>query len=143
MQHVYNDGGREAAGFKGKTGDCGIRAVAIATGLPYREVYDAINALAKSERITKRKKKISNSRAVAYAKTLGQYLESYGWVWVATMKFGQGCTVHMRAEELPSGRIVTRLSKHYAAVIDGTVQDTYNSSRDGNRCVYGYWIKAS
>ena len=31
---LYNDGGRTAAGFKGETGDCVTRAIAIATGLP-------------------------------------------------------------------------------------------------------------
>ena len=33
MNYKYNDGGRSRAGFKGKTGDCGVRAIAIATGL--------------------------------------------------------------------------------------------------------------
>lgn len=35
----YNDGGRAAAGYRGETGDCACRAVAIATGLPYATVY--------------------------------------------------------------------------------------------------------
>jgi hypothetical protein len=29
----FDDGGRGAAGFKGKTGDCVCRAIAIATGI--------------------------------------------------------------------------------------------------------------
>jgi hypothetical protein len=32
MTFVYDDGGRSAAGFKGKTGDCVTRAIAIGTG---------------------------------------------------------------------------------------------------------------
>lgn len=28
MNFIYDDGGREAAGFKGKTGDCACRAIA-------------------------------------------------------------------------------------------------------------------
>jgi len=39
---VYNDGGREAAGYKGTAGDCVCRAVAIAAELPYQEVYDRL-----------------------------------------------------------------------------------------------------
>ena len=39
---AYDDGGRAAAGFKGEAGDCVTRAIAIATGRPYREVYDAL-----------------------------------------------------------------------------------------------------
>ena len=34
-----NDGGRTAAGFKGKTGDCAVRSIAIATNLPYKKIY--------------------------------------------------------------------------------------------------------
>lgn len=34
------------------------------------------------------------------------------------------------------------LSRHYAAVIDGELHDTYDSTRDGDCCVYGYFIKA-
>jgi hypothetical protein len=36
---VYDDGGRTAAGFKGEVDDCAVRAIAIATGTSYREVY--------------------------------------------------------------------------------------------------------
>lgn len=36
MQFQYNDGGRAEAGFKGTTGDCVCRAIAIATERPYR-----------------------------------------------------------------------------------------------------------
>lgn len=141
MTYVYNDGGRAVAGYKGKTGDCGARAIAIATGLPYQEVYDAINELAKSERIGKRKKKISNARTGVYKKTARKYLASLGWKWVATMHIGSGCKVHARAEELPRGRLVLFLSRHLAAVIDGVIHDTYDPTRDGTRCVYGYCYK--
>jgi len=33
IKFVKHDGGRAAAGFKGKSGDCVTRAIAIATGL--------------------------------------------------------------------------------------------------------------
>ena len=38
----YNDGGRAATGIRGGRGDRVCRAVAIATGKPYREVFDLI-----------------------------------------------------------------------------------------------------
>ena len=53
---AYNDGGREPAGFKGKT-DCTCRAIAIAAQLPYEYVYDLLNENAKEERITKHQPK--------------------------------------------------------------------------------------
>ena len=39
MNWIYDDDGRNAAGFRGKAGDCVARSIAIATRLPYREVY--------------------------------------------------------------------------------------------------------
>jgi hypothetical protein len=84
MEFVYNDGGRAAAGFKGSTGDCVTRAIAIATGKPYAEVYDALNELAKLERKGKRKRGVSNARTGVYKGTKRKYLESLGWRWVPT-----------------------------------------------------------
>ena len=46
MDFVFHDGGRVAAGYRGKTGDCVTRSIAIATGKTYQEVYDALNGLA-------------------------------------------------------------------------------------------------
>jgi hypothetical protein len=56
------------------------------------------------------------------------------------MKIGTGCKVHLKDGEIPSyGRLVLSLSKHYSCVIDGVIHDTHDPSRDGDRCVYGYW----
>lgn len=135
-----DDGGRAAAGFRGTTGDCAVRAIAIATGRPYREVYDAINALAKRERVGRRKKGKSNARTGVYIGTMKRYMASIGWRWVATMGIGTGTTVHLRASELPRGRLIVNLSRHFAAVLDHVVHDNTDPSRGGTRCVYGYWI---
>lgn len=142
MKWIYDDGGRSAAGFKGATDDCVCRAVAIAAERPYKEVYDLINQLGKEERPSKRRRGKSSARTGVYKDTIKRVMEHYGFKWVPTMKFGQGCTTHLKAEELPAGRIVVSLSKHEAAVIDGVLHDTYDSSRDETRCVYGYFCKA-
>ena len=141
MEFIYSDGGRSKYFKAEKVGDCCVRAICNATGKDYKEVYDAINLLAKSERTGKRKKKVSNSRSGVYAKPAGKYLESLGWVWRPTMFIGSGCTTHVRADELPSGKLVLNLSRHFTCVKDGVLYDTYDCSRDGNRCVYGYWCK--
>ena len=141
MEFKYNDGGRAAAGYKGDTGDCVVRAIAIATEQPYQVVYDAINALAKQERITKRNRRRSNARNGVGRQTYEKYLLGLGWMWCATMTIGSGCRVHLKADELPSGKLIVRVSKHVCAVVDGVIQDTYDPSRDGTRCVYGYFRK--
>jgi hypothetical protein len=64
MDFVYNDGGRAAAGYKGRAGDCVVRAIAITTQKPYQEVYDAINALALAGSAVKRFKLQKGPRSV-------------------------------------------------------------------------------
>lgn len=139
MNFVFHDGGRAAAGYKGSTGDCVTRSIAIATGKPYQEIYDALNRLAQAERIGKRKRKRSNSRIGVFRATYQHYLESLGWQWTSTMSIGSGCQVHLRVSELPEGPLLVRISRHLTAVIDGVLYDTHNCSRSGTRCVYGYF----
>ena len=141
MRFQQNDGGRKAAGFKGKTGDCACRAVAIATGMDYRAAYDLLNQYAASEKASKRRRGKSNARTGYHTHTFKKIMADLGWQWVPTMGIGTGCTVHMRADELPAGRIIVNLSRHFAAVIDGVLHDTYDCTRGGTRCVYGYWHK--
>lgn len=139
MSFQYDDGGRAAAGFRGDTSDCVCRSIAIATGLPYREVYDLIIKYSKGERTGKRKRKISHPRTGVHKYTRRKLLKDLGWEWVPCMGIGTGCQVHLTADELPSGRLIVELSRHVTAVIDGVVHDTHDPARDGTRCVYGYW----
>ena len=136
----YDDGGRKAAGFKGETGDCAARAIAIATGKPYREVYDAINAIALEERPSKRRRGKSSARTGVHKHTTRKLLESWGWRWVPCMTIGSGCKTHLTADELPGGRLIVTVSRHYAAVINGVLHDNHDCSRGGRRCVYGYYV---
>jgi hypothetical protein len=94
-------------------------------------------------------------------------LNGLGWIWTPTMLIGSGCKVHLHDGELPMGRLIVSVSRHYTAVIDGVVHDTGdpqrntywfepntgqelkpNQGRNENgiwtlrrRCVYGYWRK--
>jgi hypothetical protein len=102
-------------------------------------VYDEINALAATERRGKRGK--SSAHSGVYKNTTRRYLQSLGWTWTPTMHIGSGCTVHLRADELPSGRLIVSVSNHMVAVIDGVIHNTSDCSRGGTRCVYGYWSK--
>lgn len=159
---VYNDGGRSTY-FKGKkVGDCVARAVAIASGIDYKKVYDTFAEKQSKQRVTKKHLRYATYNhtsaryswkdgKVRFAKTaqhgvavkrkwFKDQMREWGFRWVPTMKIGSGCQVHLRADELPKGRLVVAVSKHYTCVIDGVVNDTYDCSRDGTRCVYGYWI---
>ena len=139
MRYAYNDGGRRLAGFRGTTGDCATRSAAIVTGKPYLEVYNALNGLGKLEKPSKRRRRKSNARLGVYRCTVDKYLTSLGFKWTPTMFIGQGCKVHLKESELPKGKLFVRLSRHYTAVIDGVIYDTYDCSRGETRCVYGYY----
>lgn len=141
---VYDDGGRAAAGFKGRAGDCVARAVAIAAELSYQEVYESLANGNRDQRRTRRAHRASGRHTASHGiathrKWFRDYMRGLGFEWVPTMKIGQGCRVHLRADELPAGRLVVALSRHLSAVVDGVIHDTFDPSRGGTRCVYGYW----
>jgi hypothetical protein len=142
-----NDGGRVPAGFKGGAGDCVVRAIAIAAQLPYLQVYEdlhAANAAYADQRNDKLARRLNakgaSPRNGNHRKVFHDYILGHGFDWVPTMQVGAGCKVHLLANELPSGRLIVKVSKHLTAVIDGVIQDTHNPSRGGSRCVYGYYI---
>jgi hypothetical protein len=168
MNWIYDDGGRALAGFRGSAGDCVARSVAIASGRPYAEVYAALAKIEGSRRGTKKGATARNG-IKTNREPFKAYMHSLGFEWTPTMKIGSGCKVHLRADELPSGRLVVSVSKHYTAVIDGVIRDTFDPSdrpatiycvNNGDlslvpkgarrmengqwlykpeRCVYGYW----
>lgn len=137
-----DDGGREAAGFKGRAGDCVCRAIAIATGKPYLEIYNRLSTGCRTQRKTKRSREQSSCRdgVNVSRKWFKDLMQEWGFQWRPCMAIGRGCEVHLRAGEIPStGRLVVALSRHYCAVIDGEIRDMGNPDRGGMRCVYGYW----
>ena len=143
-----NDGGRLDAGYKGETGDCVIRSIAIAAELPYAQVYEALRAAnlayadGKRDRLaTQLKQRGSSPRNGNHRNVFHNYILAQGFQWVPTMKIGGGCQTHLRLNEIPPGQIIVKVSKHLTAVIDGVIHDTHDPSRRGMRCVYGYYVK--
>lgn len=143
-----NDGGRGAAGFKGGAGDCVVRAIAIAADLPYMQVYEdlrAANAAYADQRNDKLARRLNSKGASPrngnHRNVFHDYILGHGFEWVPTMQVGAGCQVHLRLDELPSGTLIVKVSKHLTAIVNGVIQDTHNPSRGGTRCVYGYYIK--
>ena len=111
LKFVWNDGGRAASGFVGCAGDCVARAIAIATGKPYREVYGGLGEIAGE-----------SARNGVIQHFTQQYLQSLGW---------------LRSEyegELPEGVLIVRFeterSGHLACVIDGEIHDTWDPFED-------------
>ena len=144
----YHDGGRQAAGFKGGAGDCVVRSIAIAANLSYLNVYEALQqanaryAIEWDNKVSRHLARRGPSpRNGNHRNVFHDYILNLGFEWVPTMKVGAGCQVHLRSEELPTGTLIVKVSKHLTTIIDGVIYDTHNPSRGGNRCVYGYYIK--
>lgn len=138
MSWVYDDGGRELAGYRGTAGDCVVRALAIATPLDYIEAYQLVRHWSAQES-TRSSARRSSPRSGVRGPTVRQLMAGLGWQWHPTMGIGTGCRVHLAHGELPGGRLVVQLSRHVCAVVDSIVHDTYDPCRDGTRCVYGYY----
>jgi hypothetical protein len=147
LQVKIDDGGRKDAGFKGDAGDCVVRSIAIASKKPYMQVYNDLKRLNEEYAATRRNKvakklqsKGTSPRNGNFKEVYHKYLESLGFEWTPLMKIGTGCKYHLRKGEVPeTGRYVLSLSRHISALIDGVIHDTYDPSRKGNRCVYGYY----
>ena len=130
LKFKYNDGGRSQYFRATGVGDCVVRATAIATGRDYKEIYNIFKTECKG-----------SPRNGVSSKICRKVIARLGGKWVARMGIGTGCQNHLDADGVPTqGRIIASVSKHLTAVIDGVINDTYDPSRNGTRCVYGYWI---
>jgi hypothetical protein len=141
VRWVYNDGGRAAAGINDRSnkGDCACRAIAIATGKPYREVYNGLNALcamygdATLRRLYGWRHKRPASADTGIPNHIARlYLGTLQWRWIATNN------ARLHRCDLPAGRIIVVVSKHLVALVDNVVHDTGEHWR-GHRPVHGYY----
>ena len=133
ISYRYDDGGRAVAGYRGKTGDCVVRAIAICARQEYRAVYATMaehmkangyaasgNAYATRERNRKAPRRRGQLSA---RRVQDRVLEAYG--------FGR---VGLPAGERPTfteahrlyGNCVVGTTKHVAAIVDGALRDTFD-----------------
>ncbi len=135
MKLIVTDGGRKDAGLRGKfTGDCVIRSIALASGRPYKRIYNDFKGM-----IANRLGYVPEDGILTNKPAFKRYMIESGFVWNITCRIGSCDRVHMNAAELPRGRLVLSLSKHYTCVIDHVIHDTYDCSNNGARMVYGFW----
>ena len=133
LPYVYDDGGRSNY-FKAKNvNDCVCRAVAIASGKDYMEVYKSMF----DEGFTPR------SGVFTRSVNFKRFMKEMGFKWVSLSSIGSHDSVHLvKGEMPPKGRFVCSVAKHYVAVVDGVVRDTWDSRYNAwqePRRVYGCW----
>ena len=124
----YNDAGQPRSL---NSGYCGVRALVIATGMTWADAEKHLRSFTK------------NGKAGNGALSKGIYKDDYdaalsalGFVWKSAPKFAGR---KARCADLTS-TVIARQSKHYTAVIEGTVNDIFDCS---NKMVYGFWEMAA
>lgn len=138
MPWTYNDGGRSKY-YSGDEYDSITRSISIVTNKDYKEIHDLLEEYIKKEQLDERY--VKNSTLKVKKDAAANLLKDMGYTWIPTLKFAEGVHVHLRPNELPNGRLVVNISKHFTAVIDNVINDIYKVDRNGTRAVYGYWIK--
>ena len=142
----FNDGGRQAAGFKGQARDCVARSIAIVSRLPYNVVYEALAQGTGTQRASKRTGKraaSANNGVNTDRKWFKDYMASLGYEWHSLVQVGSSQRTRLNATEMPKGDLIVKLRKHYTAIKDGKLHDTSDCSRHGQRMVYGYWKRSN
>lgn len=129
LNFKYNDGGRQAAGYKGNASDCGARAMAIALGIDYKVAYTEL------AQANKDKGHAKSARNGIYKDIYEDVLKKYGWIWHAAPKINGR---KARCSDMPLGTVIARQAGHYVAVINGIPNDIWDCS---HKMVYGYWTK--
>ncbi len=105
LELQINDGGRAAAGYKGKAGDCVVRSIAIVTNLPYQNIFDFLYNSNEEFSTTSRTllarsliQKNYSPSSVTLSLVLKRYLHKLGCQCTPTLFIGLGFNVHLKKD---------------------------------------------
>ena len=125
--YEFDDGGRVAAGYKGSTGDCVTRALAILTEHPYKECYQALadaHGETKQRRGKNKGKKQPRSAANGVSKTAyAKVFKEFGLIRVPWKK-GERPTYTTAFFEY--GNCIVSTARHVCCLRDGDLRDTFD-----------------
>ena len=126
----YDDGGRAAAGFKGHTGDCVVRAIAILTGIPYLDVYRRMAAAMKQAGYSasgdgyRQRPREALKPRLPVRKIQNFVKTSYG---LRRVNLGLGSRPTYTETWRLHGDCLAGTAKHISAIVDHTLRDTFDS----------------
>ena len=124
LEFIKDDGGREAAGYRGKAGDCVPRALTIVSGEPYRQCYnDLAEANSKVRRTRPRDQGKRSARNGVYKNAYDKVFKHYGFEKV---KLGRGTRPTISEAHAAYGDCIITTRKHVFAVVNGAVRDTWD-----------------
>jgi predicted transcriptional regulator len=132
-QFKINDGGRskyhECKRKMDNTGDCVIRAIAIALDLDYLEVKKELFARA-----------IENGFMPNSARTFEPFLKERGWIKKSPMKNARTGRKILLGMLPVDCTMIVHTTSHIVAVVDGVINDTWDCRE---WCANSYFIKAN
>ena len=118
-KYKFNDGGRSnhfpSKLKKDRTGDCTIRAIAIATKLDYKKVMSDMFTLGLEIGCMPNDDKVVES-----------YFKERGYVKRKTLKNGKRKYI---VNDFPKSNVILRVAKHIVFVSDEYVEDVWDCSR--------------
>lgn len=147
MAFIYDDGGRSKFFAKRPPksgGDCVTRAITIATGMRYIDVWKDLDYLCMKSPLRMRNGHRHNPDMGIPKAIWEPYLLDLGWKWIPTMSRGTGTYVHVNPSELPlvAAPLILRNSRHLSVMDqNGNEHGIHDCSRNGTRAVYGVYVK--
>ena len=126
---VKADGGLEKTTFpsKKKRGDCVVRAIAIALGLPYEAIFKDLCNLA-----------METGFFPNDDETFGLYLKQHGWVKNKPQRNTYGRLKTLEHFDSKGITAIVKTRSHLVCVSEGKIFDTYDHKFS---CANSYWIK--
>ena len=133
IDYRYDDGGREAAGYRDRTGDCVVRAIAICAREDYRAVYltmaehmkrNGYAASGNAYATRERSRKAPRSKGqIAARRVQDRVLEVYGY---RKVRLPAGARPTFTEAHRRYGDCIVGTTKHVAAVVNGALRDTFD-----------------
>ncbi len=131
MKYEYKD-----IAFAGLQRNCAARAISLATEIPYEKVHSTLEILGQLEgtdgKIRGRRHRSHPDRGI-HTEIIKEYLKSLGWEYILL-------PIGMLLDLLPhKGTIIIHFQGHIATAINGTLYDTWDSTR--KRKIIGIYKK--
>ena len=117
IDYIYDDGGREATGYRGQASDCVARALAVLTERSYKECYTDLaqaNARAGGKRSAR-----NGIRNQVYT----EVFLAHGLIKISP---GKGSRLTYTEAHHRYGNCIVKTTHHLAALIDGALHDTFD-----------------
>ena len=139
---IFDDGGR---GMNRTTGDCTVRAAAIALELPYDEVREDLHRIqdyilverARSRGLRTPSNRQTDPRFGGNWSAISQFLFNHGWTYEKAYPTGNRKTARSVARDMPKeDRLIIAQRNHVVAMLHGKIHDEHDSRR---KQAYGYW----